>query len=444
MSSSTTSEIQINSNANTVIALNTHASLKLNSSNFPAWHVQFNALLVGYDLIGYVDGTKLCPPTSHAQFNRWKRQDQLILHAIISSVDPSVITMLGNVKTSKQAWDILTKMFASKTRARIMHLKERLSRFTKGSKPMSEYLHGIKALFDELAIINSPLNDDDIVIHTLNGLGTEYREITAALRARENPIGFDDLHDVLSDFENYLKRDETPQDAPIIATAHAAHRGKPFKQAPYHSSNNRSISPGSSKRVICQFCDKPNHTAKVCYKLHGHPSKRSNMPAAHHARTLPPGMSDWISDSGATHHITRDLDHLHLSQPYTGSDQLIVGDGSGLPISNTGKSVLHTHTHSLQLSNVLHVPNISQNLLSISSLCKSNPISVEFFANHFLVKDLKTRAHLLKGLHDNGLYHLPRKSTPPQALTTTTSAHTPWHHILGHPSIPIMRHLLPS
>jgi hypothetical protein len=30
--------------------------------------------------------------------------------------------------------------------------------------------------------------------------------------------------------------------------------------------------------------------------------------------------------------------------------------------------------------------------LSISSLCKTNPISVEFFANHFLVKDLKTRA----------------------------------------------------
>jgi len=59
MSSSATSDIQINSNANTVIALNTHAFLKLNSSNFPALHVQFYALLVGYDLIGYVDGTKL-------------------------------------------------------------------------------------------------------------------------------------------------------------------------------------------------------------------------------------------------------------------------------------------------------------------------------------------------------------------------------------------------
>lgn len=117
MSSSTTSEIPITSNANSVVVLNTHSSLKLNSSNFPAWHVQFNALLVGYDLIGYVDGTTPTPATTNTAYTRWKIQDQLILHAIMSSVDPSVITMLGNVKTSKQAWDILTKMFASKTHA---------------------------------------------------------------------------------------------------------------------------------------------------------------------------------------------------------------------------------------------------------------------------------------------------------------------------------------
>ena len=108
MSSSTTSEISITPNTNSVIALNTHSSVKLSSSNFPAWQVQFNALLVGYDLIGYVDGTTASPTQTDPAYKRWKRQDQLILHAIISSVDPSIITMLGNVKTSKQAWDILT------------------------------------------------------------------------------------------------------------------------------------------------------------------------------------------------------------------------------------------------------------------------------------------------------------------------------------------------
>jgi len=136
---------------------------------------------------------------------------------------------------------------------------------------------------------------------------------------------------------------------------------------------------------------------------------------------MPPGVSDWILDSGASHHITNDLDQLHLSQPYNGADQLVVGDGTRDTISNIGKTVLHTPNHLFHLSNVLHVPKISQKLLSVSSLCDTNSISIEFFPDCFLVKDLKTRVPILRGQHSNGLYHMPHPPTTPLALTTTTS-----------------------
>ena len=208
---------------NTVTVLNTQHSLKLKSTNYPAGNVQMNALFIGYDLKGFIDGTKLCPTQTDPEFNYWTRQDQLILHAIIISVDQSIITALGNVKTSQQAWDTLKKMFASKTRSCIMHLKERLSRTTKGSKSVSEYLQGIKSISDELAVINKPVDDDDLVIHALNGLGSEYKEVSAALRTCENPIAFAELHDLLVDYENVLQRDD--ESAPVL-TAHAAYRGK--------------------------------------------------------------------------------------------------------------------------------------------------------------------------------------------------------------------------
>jgi len=347
-----------------------------------------NALFIGYDLTGFIDGTKVYPVKTDPNFNYWIRQDQLILHVIITSVDPSIIIALSNVQTSQQAWDVLQKMFASKTRAHIMHLKERLTRFTKGSSCITEYLTNVKAIADELAIINSPLDDIDLVIHTFNGLGTEYREITTAIRARENPISFENLHDLLTNFETNLKRDEISGDnasLSSIATANAAFKGKPsqLKRNNTHSAsfpnNGGSPSSGQSCRVICQYCDKPNHTAKVCYKLHGYP-KRTNGPMAHHARTTPHAASqDWVMDSGATHHITNALDNLHLNHPYHGKDELLVGDGTGLPITHTGKTSINTSSHSLQLPHVLHVPKISKNLLSISSLCQTNPISVEFF-----------------------------------------------------------------
>lgn len=136
---------------------------------------------------------------------------------------------------------------------------------------------------------------------------------------------------------------------------------------------------------------------------------RNNGPSTTHTRHTPSfNPSDWIVDSRATHHITNDIDNLHLTQSYHGSDHLLVGNGSTLPITHTSKTALKTHTHNLSLPKVLHVPTISQNLLFVSSLCKINHVSVEFLSNKFLVQGLKTRVPILRGPHRDGLYHLPR------------------------------------
>lgn len=52
-----------------LIAINAATQIpeKLTSSTFPQWHAQSEALLIGYDLMGYIDGTLKCPdiiPTS--------------------------------------------------------------------------------------------------------------------------------------------------------------------------------------------------------------------------------------------------------------------------------------------------------------------------------------------------------------------------------------------
>jgi len=72
---------------------------------------------------------------------------------------------------------------------------------------MAVYLQGIKAISDELSIIYNPLDNTDLVIHTLNGLSSEYKEISAALRSRETPIEFAELHEKLMDFETLMQRD---------------------------------------------------------------------------------------------------------------------------------------------------------------------------------------------------------------------------------------------
>jgi large exoprotein involved in heme utilization and adhesion len=47
----------------TLVTINViaQAPMKLNSTNYLSWRLQFQTLFIGYDLQGYIDGTKPCP-----------------------------------------------------------------------------------------------------------------------------------------------------------------------------------------------------------------------------------------------------------------------------------------------------------------------------------------------------------------------------------------------
>ncbi|XP_021834446.1 uncharacterized protein LOC110774211 [Prunus avium] len=198
--------------SNLLITINAAAQLpvKLTPLNYLSWCTQFNALLLGYDLLGYLDGTHPCPPkpatvSPTSPHTLWVRQDQLLLHAILASVSEQVISLIATTTTSKVAWEKLNQLYASKARSRVMGLKERLSLMHRDSKPISEYLQCVKAIADELALIDLPLSNDDLVIHILNGVAPEFKEISAPVCARDSSISFETLYDKLVEYEATLK-----------------------------------------------------------------------------------------------------------------------------------------------------------------------------------------------------------------------------------------------
>ena len=153
----------------------------------------------------------------------------------------------------------------------------------------------------------------------------------------------------------------------------------------------------------CQLCGIIGHSARQWSHLPT--SALGSLPptptrAPHPAFTVPyahitvhassPSTSlDWVVDSDASHHVNMDLAALALYAPYTTSNSVIISDGSGLSISNIGSFSLTSpppYTF-IFFSNVLHVPTMSENLISISSLCADNPINVLFFDSFFQVQD---------------------------------------------------------
>ena len=154
----------------------------------------------------------------------------------------------------------------------------------------------IKALADEIALIDHPISDDDITLYILNGLGADFREIAAPIRARETSLTFEELHDMLVGHDSYLRRLESSTQQ-LIASANYSHHnrqhngayGGSYSKASYKPNghtrpqtynkpppgsfkdNRRPSTPRYHQRRYqpkCQFCDQMGHTAKSCPQVH--------------------------------------------------------------------------------------------------------------------------------------------------------------------------------
>lgn len=92
---------------------------------------------------------------------------------------------------------------------------------------------------------------------------------------------------------------------------------------------------------------------------------------------IPPNMDShaWFAFLGASHHITFNPTNLHVIKSYDGHNKVVVGNGYSLGVKTIGHLQMHSNSVSnsmLRLSNVLHVPNITRNLIYISKLAKDN------------------------------------------------------------------------
>ena len=152
----------------------------------------------------------------------------------------------------------------------------------------------------------------------------------------------------------------------------------------------------------------------------------------------------WIVDTGATHHMTSNVEVLNHLTPYNGDVNITVGNREGLVVQNIGSSILKTKRKSLILHNVLHVPHITMNLLSVKKFCRDNNCWFVCDDLIFFIQDKATRRIVYQGHSDDGeLFKIP--------ITVLSRSRVPsiqrcagfvgkkiktavWHKRLGHPT----------
>jgi gag-polypeptide of LTR copia-type len=122
----------------------------LSSDNYLLWKSQIIPVLRGHGLISFITGTIVPTPESitvtdgastlNSEFDKWHKQDQLILAWLFNSLSPQILAQVLNCETSSQLWQRLQQIYNSQSLAKILELKLKLQTIKKGGDSCAQYL----------------------------------------------------------------------------------------------------------------------------------------------------------------------------------------------------------------------------------------------------------------------------------------------------------------
>ena len=295
----------------------------------------------------------------------------------------------------------------------------------------------------------------------------------------------------------YIRKDESQQDSlkhAHVEVSSLAIQAKPpthfLQQQSSVPLHQQGPPPGfvNRPRPQCSYCNDIGHIRETCWKLNPHlkPKRQGYRPKAkvaavqlvqepdfygvvgqdHHTvgGAIPTvsiagrgkigmalkvsnfvGSNTWIIDSGASDHMTYDKSYFtELSSPPV--SYVTNANGEAFPVLGT-RSIRITPT--LQLHNVLYVPDLSHHLISVPQLNTKSKCFVTFYLMYVIFQDLLTRETIGRGYLRGRLFHLDQtyagEKPGAQSRTALTSNSDKlseiwlWHRRLGHPSFTLMK-----
>uniref|UniRef100_A0A803PM38 Integrase catalytic domain-containing protein n=1 Tax=Cannabis sativa TaxID=3483 RepID=A0A803PM38_CANSA len=455
--------------------LNQPFALKLDRNNFSLWRTMVSAIVRGHRLDGYLKGTLPKPQeflsstdldgsvSSVGQvnpaFEQWIVNDQLLLGWLYGSMTEGIACEVMGCDSSASLWTALEELFGAHSKAKMDEYRTKIQTARKGALSMADYLRQKRQWADVLALAGEPYPENQLVSNVLSGLDIEYLPMVLLIEARGSTT-WQQLQDMLLSLDSKMERlhsfsgSSKLTGVPMNPSASLANKGPhPGANRGNHNNNNRgghSNNRGSNNRSrgrggrtsgprpTCQVCGKYGHSAAHCY------------------------------NRGASNHITSEINKMNLKEEYNGKEKVTVANGNRLPIHHIGLGSLQTLSASpLILKEILHVPSITKNLLSISKLTSDNNVCVEFLSDLCFVKDKETGQVVLKGKLKDGLYQFDAPTsttsmssnrsiscptsfsglvvsavesnvTKPMANQLLCSIKDRWHRRLGHPSIRVL------
>ncbi|KFD59738.1 hypothetical protein M514_28083, partial [Trichuris suis] len=408
------------------------------------WKTKVKAMLVRDDLWDIVSA-----PKPEVRTTAWMKQNNKAMALITLSVEDGQLLHIANCDTAFDMWEKLRKQHARSSFGSQLYLRRKLYsiRFTSGS--MQDHINSMLEVVELLKGTGTEISDGELVAVLLCSLPESYSGLITALEGRdESELSVDYVTGKMLD--EYQRRVESCGSTDDDGTALRMSSAK--SNRPRQWKGDR---PNNKERRKCFFCKRPGHLKADCEAFKKTKAAevsvgdKTGFAAAKHVsftlckRAYESCSAHWLVDSGASSHMTSEKTFFKSLRPY--KQQIYLANGASVYTAGIGDGWLQCRlpngrTQQVQLKNVLYVPVIQGNLLSVRQIVQHGFRVI--FEDTACTVSRRSRV-VAYAVRHGSLYELDCVAAEDSArvATSATCLHR-WHRRLGHRDLSGIKRLL--
>lgn len=383
---------------------------RLGEDNFEIWKFRVEMELIRQDLTNFISEVKPEAPNA-----KWIAGDAKARAVISSTVEDSQVVYILNKTTAKEIWDTLCSVHESSGLPSVLCVLRKLCTLRLGEGGnLPAHLSEMVKLHTRLQMVGEGLKDRVFMAMILSSLPPSYGNLIVALENRPEA-------ELTSEFamnklrEEYRRRTESE-----VGSAVPEDKALHTKSPKQYSS-------------VCYYCRKPGHFRKDCFLL----KKRKGGPKSVANFSSVKCENGWVIDSGASRHMCGDPDLVKDVVKHQEGDvvSITLADGKTIKSTGVGHGVICGVNDNgikceFEVKDILYVPNLRSNLLSVSRLCAAG---YEVMFTKDLCNISKNGRVVLQGILNGNIYVQNNES----AYIVRTGYHSDhcwhlWHERFGH------------
>lgn len=372
-----------------------------------------------------IDGLKACIDGTEADTTKINQaRAKLIL-----TIDTKLYIHIKETKTAQDLWKKLKDMFDDNGFARkISLLRLLISTRLEDADSMAAYVNRIVDTAQRLDGTGFKVSDEWIGSLLLAGLPDKYSPMIMAIEHSGIAITADSIKTKLLDMVDDDKAGNAFIGKFNYTRKFGSKSGKGGDTGGNSGSNGQRISTSKTdKEVQCYRCKKMGH-----YKSNCPNTGRKTAFSAIFLNGNQFTTDQWYIDSGASVHLTASKHWLRNVKDHFKADTIITADKTEICVESAGSvditTVVGNNTFEVTIEDILYVPKLATNLLSVSQLIKKGN-EVVFMADTCKIYNNQGELVGVAELVDN-VYKL--KTTECKLLAAPVVTGQMWHRRLGH------------